>query len=115
WSRFFDRLDPFPASPVVVAVQAPPTASIGTPASVSCRLLDGQGRPLSGAVLRFTLRAGEGAVFSSGALAGKVVSGGGTGEVVVESEDGAVQVQVVRSSPGRVLLEVVDSAGVGLS
>lgn len=110
-----DQLDPYSQSLVQVAIQAPPAALTSAPAAIRCRLFDAEGNAITGSPLRFTLRAGEGAVFSPQAIKGKVVSGGETSEVLVESDGGIVEAQLSRSSAGPVTVEAADSEGIGLS
>jgi hypothetical protein len=111
-----DLVDLFPTFVVGVEIEAPAYLLTTAAATVTCRLLDPGGTLITEpGTHRFTLTASGAATFGAAATAGTVVSGGGTGTVVLETAGGEVEITLADATAEPVTLEVTDSHAVGLA
>ncbi len=107
-----DAVDPYPSALLVARLDFPPAALMGRPARVAVRLSPSRG-PIRSSV-PVTLRASGEAVFAAEAAAGILISGGGTGAVVLECLDGAAGIDLTAATAERVRLSLEDHAGYGV-
>jgi hypothetical protein len=116
--RLGDACDALPVDDVVVRVDAPPVALVGSPSIVELRLEDRDGTlraDLEGVRLEIVLSGS--ARFGVDATAGVLVSGGGTERALVEFVDGVVRIEIENpvAEVTEISSEDVDETGIELS
>jgi len=102
-----DASDERPLTRIDARLEVAGAALRGVAFAVRLRLtVDGE--PASGP-LEITLGLSQDAVFASHARAGRLVAGGGSSTVVLETVDGVAEIDLVASSVGSVAVAIVDS------
>jgi hypothetical protein len=110
-----DAADVFPAFIIRIAFEARPFALAGERVTARFLAQAPGGALITDPAVRYTLLASAGAVFEEAASVGRIVSGGGTGSVVVEAEKGVVELTLTSAAPVAVRVTIEDTEGFGVA
>src|SRR5690606_37784385 len=93
---------------LVVHVEAPSAAIRGQTTTIRFVVIDDDTGERFTDPVRFALRASAPGRFTDVAERGQLIEGGGTSEIVVETDAGIVEVGLMTPTPGAIELDVID-------